>query len=300
MSRGLLLGNGINACLGINDLSMESIQERFWDYISVYSIILDKLFGVKINKDFERSINNESCRLGIETLAGRLYEYIKENKNTVWTDNDEYRIQDIITCICISDIFFTNEGKINQSYNTDRVPTMAGYDYIYTLNYIEFWDKDNKCIYLHGKVDLNKLNNEKNAILISKDRMSLNEYAETIRYIRKTQNVIEFEPINVVFAPETIEKERLICVKGLYPFNNLYPANDLFLYRSKELYRELDKVDELDVFGMSPYGDDSIIEKINSKNIVRIYVYNKENNNETYEWKNKLNCNYELRDSLEF
>jgi hypothetical protein len=80
MSRGLLLGNGINACLGINDLSMESIQERFLDYISVYSIILDKLFGVKINKDFERSINNESCRLGIETLAGRLYDILRKIK----------------------------------------------------------------------------------------------------------------------------------------------------------------------------------------------------------------------------
>lgn len=46
----------------------------------------------------------------------------------------------------------------------------------------------------------------------------------------------------------------------------MYPAEDLFLYRPKELYVELDSVDELDVFGMSPFGDESIIEKINGKN----------------------------------
>lgn len=33
MARGLLLGNGINACLGIEDLSREAIQQRFLYYV---------------------------------------------------------------------------------------------------------------------------------------------------------------------------------------------------------------------------------------------------------------------------
>ena len=79
--------------------------------------------------------------------------------------------------------------------------------------------------------------------------------------------------------------------------SNLYPANDLFLYRSKELYAELGQVDELDVFGMSPYGDDDIIDKINSKNKVRVFVYKKDENEETKIWESKLICNHEIYDS---
>lgn len=67
----------------------------------------------------------------------------------------------------------------------------------------------------------------------------------------------------------------MICVTGVYPSDKLYPADDLFLYRPKELYVDLDSVDELDVFGMSPFGDESIIEKINEKKLVRVLFITK-------------------------
>lgn len=60
-------------------------------------------------------------KLGIETLAGILYKYIKGNKNNVWTDNDEYRLQDLITCICITSIFYDENGKIGQVYDKSKV-----------------------------------------------------------------------------------------------------------------------------------------------------------------------------------
>ena len=42
---------------------------------------------------------------------------------------------------------------------------------------------------------------------------------------------------------------------------------------------------------MSPFGDESIIEKINEKKLVRVFVYNKDENEETKAWKSKLKCN---------
>lgn len=72
-----------------------------------------------------------------------------------------------------------------------------------------------------------------------------------------------------------------------------------FYYRGKELYTELDKVNELDIFGMSPYGDQSIIDKINSKNKVRVFIYKKDGNEETKIWEKKLTCTHELIDSSE-
>ena len=56
-------------------------------------------------------------------------------------------------------------------------------------------------------------------------------------------------------------------------------------------------VDELDIFGMSPYGDDSLIHIINTKLKVRVFIYNKDSNHETREWMRKLTCPYELLDS---
>lgn len=299
MAKGLLLGNGINACLGLNDLLVDCIEERFRNNVGIYSSIFENLFGIKINENFWDCINNKSRPLGIETLAGILYKYVKDNKKDVWTDNDEYRIQDVIMCICISSIFYTKYGKINQSFNETRMPLIDGYDYIFTLNYVEFWDTDHKCIHLHGKVDLSKLCNEKNAILISKNRMHLMEYSKSIKYINRTNNVIVFEPNDIIFAPEGIEKNNLISVTGIFPSNKLYPADDLFLYRGKELYTELDKVNELDIFVMSPYGDQSIIDKINSKNKVRVFIHKKNINEETKVWDKKLTCTHELIDSSE-
>ena len=299
MAKGLLIGNGINARLGIKDLYAKCIYERFIENISVYSVIIQKLFGVQIKDDFIKSLQEKSDDLGIETLAGMLYRYIESNKKQKGTDNDEYRLQDVIACIGITSIFYTKEGKIGSDYDKDMLPSMSQYDYIFTLNYAEFWDTDNKCIYLHGKVDLSELPNERNAILISTDRMNLKCYAEAIDYIKKTNNVIKIKPNNIVFSPEGVNKNKLICVAGIFPSNNLYPANDLFFYRPKELYAELGQVDELDVFGMSPYGDASIIEKINSINKVRIFVYNKDKNKETEDWKSKLTCSYEILDSTE-
>ena len=65
------------------------------------------------------------------------------------------------------------------------------------------------------------------------------------------------------------------------------------------MYTELLEVDELDIFGMSPYGDESIIANINSIDKVRVFVYQRDSNPETEEWKKRLTGRYELLDSME-
>ena len=297
MVKGLLLGNGMNARLNINNLSVACIGERFGANISAYSGIIQNVFGIQIKEAFLIELDNVSKMTGIETLAGILYRYIRESKKGNWSDNDEYRLQDVITCICITSIFYLENGKINTSYDSTLLPQMRAYNYIYTLNYYEFWDQENKCIHLHGKVDLPGLSNEKNGMLISKDRLRLKAYAEAIESIRKTKNIIEFSPNEVVFAPEGVEKNKLVCVAGVLPSNKLFLSEDLFGYKSKELYTELHNVDELDVFGMSPYGDKSIIDEINKLERVRVYIHNMDKNNETKAWREKLTCQYELLDS---
>lgn len=299
MAKALLLGNGINACIGIDDLSRESIQQRFLYNSRVYSPIIEGLFGVEINKDFLKHVDDKPIVYGIETLARFLYDYIKTKSDIRWTVNAEYRVQDVVSSVCLSAIFYLKDGKISGNYDRSKMPPMDKYDYIFTLNYVEFWDIELKSIYLHGRVDFTKLVDAKNAVFVSKDRMNLKKYAIAAKDIEKSNTIIEFSPNNVIFAPEGLKKNKLICVSGISPSDSLFPADDLFLYRGKELYTEFDKVDEIDIFGMSPYGDDSIIDIINNKNMVKVYIHNKEGSIETNDWNKKLNCSYELLDSME-
>lgn len=297
MAKGLLLGNGINARLGIKGLSVECIARKFIKNVSAYSIIFKNIFGVLIPEDFLKISELSVSELGIETLASFLYKYVKQNKNDFWTDNEEYRLQDLITCICLTSIFYDENGKIGQIYDRSRMPSINGYDYIFTLNYIEFWDDEHKCIHLHGKIDLSKFPDENNIILISEERMNFKEYADAVGFIRRTNNIVGIYPNDIVFAPNDVKKDKLICVAGIYPSDKLYPADDLFLYTTKELYADLDLADELDIFGMSPFGDESIIDKLNSKNHIRVFIYNKDRNEETRVWESKLTCKHELLDS---
>ena len=228
-----------------------------------------------------------------------MYEHIKKNKKDNWSVNDEIRVLDVLICICITSIFFTTEGKISSIYDPQKLPSLNKYDSIYTLNYYEFWDADHKCIHLHGRIHLEKVGDVKNAILVSTERMNLEEYARTIESMRTIYSVIEIRPSEFILAPEKHEKSKLYNVLGLRTSKGLYPAKDLQPRPARRLYTELDKIDELDILGMSPYGDDSIIDNINKKKKVRIYIYNKKSNAETEVWKKKLTCDYELFDSEE-
>ena len=56
---------------------------------------------------------------------------------------------------------------------------------------------------------------------------------------------------------------------------------------------------ELDVFGVSPYGDDDLIKCLNTMDNVVVYVYNKENNVGTTVWERALVCPHVIKDSKE-
>lgn len=84
-----------------------------------------------------------------------------------------------------------------------------------------------------------------------------------------------------------------------YPSERLFPANDLFLHSAPELHKELKGVQKIEIFGMSPYGDDCLLEKINDINFVTVYVYDKDNNSEVAEWERILKCSHIVKDSLE-
>lgn len=275
------------------------IKERFRHNIYRNSFALKTLCGVTISKDVCNGIIQSSRVDGIESLAGSLYIYIKTHASQKWTDNDEIRLQDIVKCIALTSIFYDEMGKICIDYDSKQLLDISGYEKVYTLNYIEFWDKNEKCIYLHGKIDLDSLGDEQNILLASRERNHFSKYKDAMNDIGKSNNVKLIDTSNIIFSPDNIPKEKLNDVVGVRPSNNLYPADDLFLRSPKELYEQLRDVEELDIFGLSPYGDNSLIDVINKMKFVTIYVLNKKNSVETEVWDKMLRCPHAIKDSSE-
>lgn len=296
MKKGIILGNGINNRIGIDSFSLEQIRRRFVENIRRYM----PLFEASFDKCFdEAEMVDElisSTNWGIETLSGIVYEYISKQFGDKWSVNDDIRLQDLLTCIAITTIFLDRYGKRRVSYQEDKLPDFTRYDSVFTLNYYEFWDKENIAKPLHGHVDLNKIS-EDTDMIVSIPRMRYKKYKTTVDELAKENKVQMIDLGEVIFAPSTVDKNHLICVEGLYPSNKLFPAEDLFLPNPKTLYKELEEIDEIDIFGVSPYGDDSIIDIINTRKKVRVFVYNKASSKETKDWEDKLTGNYEIFDS---
>ena len=105
MCKSILLGNGINAHLGISGLDMSSIYKRFINLFNKEKDLFKSLF--RDDTDFDGCIARLTTteRIGIESLAKIIYESFNDEGAT-WTDNDTIRLQDIITCLAVNAIFF--------------------------------------------------------------------------------------------------------------------------------------------------------------------------------------------------
>ena len=279
MKKGLLLGKGINSRIGVDSFSVDNIWRRFIENIRKYKPVFEATFDITIYEDEIVDVLLNSSNRGIETLAGTVYKYICDKIGSKWSTNDDIRLQDLLTCIAITTIFLDENGKKKVNYKVDQLPDFSVYDMVFTLNYYEFWDYNHIAVPLHGRVDLDAIHENIN-VLVSSLRMSYDKYREAVEKVARNNKVQIVNLSDIIFAPSAVIKEHLICVEGIYPSNE-----------------DIKNVDELDIFGMSPYGDDSLIHIINTKLKVRVFIYNKDSNHETREWMRKLTCPYELLDS---
>ncbi len=296
MGKSLLLGNGINAHLGIKDLEVDKIYNRFLNLIDLEKTVYESVFGQYF--DYEK-IRQELLAVpnkGIESLAGTMYSCIKSSTvGKRWTDNDEERLQDIIACSAINAIFFGQEGKIGNGLSKENGLNTSAYDSVFTLNYYEFWDAERICTHLHGFFDLDGYK-KSTQFLISNRRKYLDSYSSAVGVIEGDKGEIDY--LKTVFAPQGLKKDQLVCIRGLFPSDNLFLADDLFLFAgNQELYKELKNIKEIDVFGMSPYGDDALIDHLNNMSFVRVFVYNMQTSEETNVWEQILKTKHEILDS---
>lgn len=299
MERNLLLGNGINAHLCIKELNVIDIANRFADSIIKYNDFWDILFGVRFTPKICQELYSRTEKRGIESLATTAYEYLT-NKIENISVNDQMRILDSIICCAITAIFYKENIKIGNDYKIENLPDLSKYAHVYTLNYAEFWDTDERCIYLHGKYDIASVKeNSKEVLLYSLERnIGFCGYNELVKKLEDDYNMYELNTRNIIFSPEFYKKSEMASM-GSHPSNHLYPADDLFLHKFKPLYGELNGIQNIEIFGMSPYGDDDLLKILNSMKNIIVYVYNYKDNEESKVWNRILTCSHEIKDSTD-
>jgi len=271
----LLIGNGINFCGTTNDFLSEAIAHRFGEVIQKrISNNDDKEFayfdGINKELEFEGYENN------IERLAYVVYEFVctkyKKYEKKDLSKNDEMKFISLIKNMAINTIFFRDNKFIENEIPEELVRKICLYENVLTLNYFEYWDKKSICIHLHGKI-----------------RRPF--YSELTR--------AETEELTFSPAFNNITKTDILNM-GRYPSDRLYPSEDLYPTEPKKLYKELDNIQRIEVFGISPYGDDELIEKLNMIEKVKIFIYNsKKNDDETDEWKKRVSS-AEIVDASDF
>lgn len=297
MKRNILLGNGINIHLGVMGVREVDIAERFRKILIASSDFFELLFKVKITSEITRELWKRTEKRGIESLTSVVYDYVY-NRRGEMDDNETIRLLDAIICCAITAIFYDGKNRLGSEYNADLLPDFSKYDNVYTLNYAECWDRQDICIYLHGQYKMG-FSGKMPVLHYSQERFNgCKGYAEVVDKLRLLYEMRVLYTRDIVFSPEFYRKEAMMAI-GAYPSENLYPADDFSLFKSRKLYEELDNVHEIEVFGMSPYGDADLIRKLNQMEKVTVYVYGMETSRETLDWDNVLTCSHMFRDSMD-
>lgn len=272
--------------LGIKELLLDKIAVRYRNILINSSPLYECLFGLSLTPTLCDSLFSNAPNLGIETLSAEVYKYVYTHMKDQQSINSEYRLLNAIKTSAINAIFYDNEKTIPiPSFNHISIKKLKDYQSIYTLNYTEFWDTENVCTYLHGAYKPNTVDSNKPILLYSSEQYYLSTYKAKVNALSSKYNMFPFSGYNIVFSP-LLDKQKVLGV-GHYPSKNLYPADDLFPYSPPKLYMELASISSLDVFGMSPFGDDKLINCLANIPNLTIYVY-KMDAAQVSEWNKKL------------
>jgi hypothetical protein len=259
MPASVLIGNGINA---------RSDKPELFSNIAINSRFLE-LFDDFTRKDirdleFQDAIiyakNNvvfDIRQLNIEHLTNRIYisfNNLFSNKYKDSWDTNDFILKNLLRKIALNAIFYQKNKLINLSIDNTVISALSRYDNIYTLNYHEYWDYSQKVHYLHGK-----------AIL--------------------TDCCVQ-NPYDCYFSPLIDIAKSKAFVQ--YPSETSFPSEDIFPTDDAPLYTDLDNISEIEVFGVSPYGDKELVEKLKNISNIIIYIYKIAENVEKDEWKRKI------------
>ena len=297
----LLIGNGLNIANNNSFIDNNNVYERFMNNFKAKFILFkDSLYLNDIEFREIEELIGVYRNLGIEQVTGYIFEYLAKaiiEKNGELSWNACYRLIELLAALSLESLFIVDGNVMYPKVSYKYKEKLDSYDYILTLNYVEEWDTYNKCLYLHGNI-CKYLNSYQGQMIITS---ILKHTTEIKKYLNK--DYIDIDIDDVIFVPSNklVDKhayvgEGLFCNKcGL----NVYPADDLFPSDGKgDIYASLNSVEKIEIFGVSPFGEKSLIEKLTTIKEVIIYVY-RDDEKEIKEWK-KYIPNAIIKNSQDF
>lgn len=264
IKNNLLLGNGVNQNSKSDELNSFKIKKRFLRFLDRDMQITE----CKVIKNAYNKHKNEITKSGednIEEFSNFIFHKLKKEFDL---DNSKYRLRDILKTNAIKSIFINKDRFIDIKINKTIKEKILKYDNVFTLNYYSYWDEKNICNYLHGQVEF------------------INGKISNIRDLAFNPNLK---------VPKN--KSKLIYPENLSPRKDLKPGSKF------DLYKELKEIYTIDIFGVSPYGEDSLFNILNEMDRITIFIYQLSSNSEEKKsWKNKLSEVKELsfKDANEF
>lgn len=265
--KNLLIGNGVNFNSNSDLLTNEKIQNRF---VYFFHLFIDDIKQDDLKYKLLESIDLIANFKGnIEEISAIIYKNIENSFSTsvgYFSSNHEQRLKRFLKKVALNAIFKMNNKVINIEINDKYVQRFNQYDTILSINYYDYWDKNNRAIHLHGKIEFD---------------------GDEIKNIEKC-----------VFSPLINSPKSKSEVS--YPNEHLYPADDFYPMDEYSLYKEFEDLSAIDIFGVSPIGDYELLQAINKVQNIKIYVYDlNARKQEVDSWK-KILKQAEYIDSKEF
>lgn len=265
--KSLLLGNGWNQFQGNKKMGNRQIKERFFECIKRHSPLYQVMFDIEIDdricKEIEEQIGMDDND-GIEKIADIFFELMCKKKSSISIQGGTSAscLLYLIKASSINAIFYEGQKRITLS--KEKPPKLKEYFHIFTLNYMEIWDDSNLCCHLHGQYEPETVisEGEKDIVLYETRYMHISEYSKVVNEMKELYEMVPISCESLVFSPEFLKKQESLTYEVklsnyLYPGNTTFPMDD-----SKKLYQELEGIANLEILGMSPYGDDDLINQI--------------------------------------
>lgn len=311
MAMDILIGNGINLGENNPEFSYDSVRERFLHCIGMASSVFNPFVSSVSIEQLREAIADVN---NIEKIATELYKLIEgkyncEHGSPLKKDsNDWLFLQTLIKLFAVTALFTKDGNIIVPNIDDALTAKIKRYENIYTLNYFEKWDTESRCVYLHSKISLSEDGafDKDNSLFYDVNRYDIGDefygYKSLIDELGKTHNLIPLEKTDSFrFSPDMFDK-----TEGLHPSEGLFPSEGLYP-KGTYNYDELACCKEICLYGVSPFGDDKLIDKlreIQKRGQVIVYVYkykedHKKVSEEVAVWRKHIR-DIEIRDCEDF
>jgi len=301
----LLVGNGIN--LTVSDyFKTNQIAIRIKKMFPIAFDFFEFQYNVTFLKDLEEFFDFDNYSKGLEDLLYDCFKLIVEKRKQDYfnklTKDKFYELLTLLKKLFINALFIEDNNLIKLEIPQSIIQEVKSYKNVFSLNYYEFWDEDKVTNHLHGKIHYQPFNRDDFGIDDKKMSTDI-DYAFTIDQMLTSYY---YFPINNLDELIILPLKYNIDKKQVLDFQQEYQVNGFIIHKrfeevkKKKLYSELENLSSISIFGVSPFGDEYLMNILSKIREVTIYIYDLYNNfTEIEAWKKRVSHAI-FKDSISF